>query len=248
MPAVVNYVKKDKTVIITMNRPDRLNALDNELAAKLSDAFKRFENNPYAKVAILTGSGRAFSAGLDLKEMAWLREEPEPQRVDEVMRKITKPLIAAVNGLALGAGLRQLVLQCDVRIAATSATFGMPEIALAVPGVPEPFLAQGIPLCAAMELVLTGEPITAERAYQIGLVNKVVPRGELMPTAMKIAERIAGFSPRALRLIRQAGVQAIEASEEMLNWKQKRQDIRAELLKSGVHREAVRAFVEKRKH
>ncbi|MFC1986725.1 enoyl-CoA hydratase/isomerase family protein [Chloroflexota bacterium] len=247
--AYVNYEKRDKIVIITINRPERLNALGTEVFTELNAAYDKFENDEDARVAILTGSGRAFTAGADMKErvqrQAGVEMGPRPDRF--AMRKLTKPVIAAVNGLALGAGLALLVMQSDIRIAAASATLGMAEITRALPLGPECFLAQGIPLCAAMELILIGEPLTAQRAYDIGLVNKVVPDEELMPAAMKIAERIAELSPWAIGLTRQAGVKAVEIFEEALQFKQNMQKLSDAAAKSEDHKEAVKAFAEKRK-
>ncbi|MFC1929200.1 enoyl-CoA hydratase/isomerase family protein, partial [Chloroflexota bacterium] len=220
-----------------------------DLVTELNAAYEKFENDEDARVAILTGTGRAFTVGADMKERAQEQagEEARPIPDPWAMRKLTKPVIAAVNGLVLGAGLSMLAMHADIRIAAASATFGMAEINRAVPVGLEHFLAQGIPLCAAMEFVLIGEPITAQRAYDFGLVNKVVPDEELMPTAMKIAEKIAELSPLAVRLTKQAGVKAVEIFEEALHLKENMQKLWDATLESEDHKEAVRAFFEKRK-
>ena len=240
--AFVDYQKKDSIVIITINRPDRLNALGHEVTAGLQDACKKFEDDEEARVAILTGTGRAFSAGADIKEMGALERLPVDAAINAV-GAVTKPIIAAVNGFALGGGC-SLMGECDIRIAVESATFGWPEITVGLRGGGDRYIAQGFPLCMAMELTLTGDRITAQRAYEVGLVNKVVPEEELMPTAMKLAERITGLPSLAVRLNKLAIVSAkrkVDGSTEL------RQKISGELLASEEHLEAVKAFAEKRK-
>ncbi len=261
--AFVNYEKKENIVTITINRPDRLNALGTEVVAELDDTFKKFCNDPEARVAILTATGRAFSVGADVRDMSKPATQPQTgagkestahnpaqealDKIEKVMRGVTKPVITAVNGFALGAALEAVVMQSDIRIAAASATFGMPEINLAIPAHPDYFIAQGVPLSAAMEIVLLGDPISAQRAYDIGLVNKVVPDEELMSAAMKVAERIVRLSPWATGFVRQFGVKVIEAAEETWKFKEKRNEVRKEMQKSEDYHEAVKAFAEKRK-
>lgn len=245
----INYQKKNSIVVITLNRPDRLNALGNEVVKELEEALNEFQCDAETRVAILTGSGRSFSVGADVKEGArrHTRLGVESDRVNCIMRKVEKPVIAAINGFALGSGLWALVLNCDIRIASLSATFGMPEIALAIPARPEPFLAQNIPLCAALELIISDDRITAQRAYDIGLVNRIVPDEELLPTAMKIAEKIASLSPWAINSIRRAGMEAIKLSEETWQLNKRKQKVIAELSESEEHREALKAFANNRK-
>ena len=261
--AFVDYEKKENIVTITINRPDRLNALGTEVVAELDDAFKKFCSDPEARVAILTATGRAFSVGADVKDMAKPAAQAEASsdkeyqahnpaqealdKIEKVMRGVTKPVITAVNGFALGSAFEAVVLQSDIRIAAESATFGMPEIGLAIPAHPDYFIAQGISLSAAMEIILLGDPITAQRAYDIGLVNKVVPDEELMTAAMKVAERIARLSPWATSLVRQFGMKVVEVSEEYWKVKQKRNEVRKMMQTSEDYHEAVKAFAEKRK-
>lgn len=251
--AFVDYQKKGSIVTVTINRPDRLNALGLEVVTELKGAKEKFEGDPEAKVAIITGSGRAFSAGQDIKEFG----APEQAGIGDVLKKeryedapaiggwsnVTKPVIAAVNGFALGGGCG-LVMACDIRIAAASATFGMPEITVGLWGMADGFIMQGIPVCVAMEIALTGERITAQRAYEIGLVNQVVPDEEVMPTALRVAERIVQLPSLAVRLNKLAAVKALEVSKEIWDLRYK---IETELLNSEDHLEAARAFVEKRK-
>ncbi|MFC1986883.1 enoyl-CoA hydratase/isomerase family protein [Chloroflexota bacterium] len=238
--AFVDYQRKGNIVIITLNRPDRLNAMGYEVVERIKDACKKFEEDDEARVAILTGTGRAFSAGADVKDFG---KPAIVKGAHEVVVAVTKPVIAAVNGMALGGGC-YLTIACDIRIAAESATFGWPEINLAIPVRPERILPQRLPSCVVMELILTGERITAQRAYEVGLINKVVPDEQLMPAAMKVAERIAGLSPWAVRLTKKAGTEALALSKEDSD-KEKEVPILAR--SSEDHNEAVKAFAEKRK-
>lgn len=238
--AFVEYQKKNSIVTITINRPDRLNALGQAVTDGIKDACKKYEDDENARVAILTGVGRAFSAGIDINEVAELQI---PVHAFDAVQAVTKPVIAAVNGFALGAGC-YLMIACDIRIAAKSATIGMPEVTRAMLLGPERLLAQRIPFCVVMELILTGEHITAQRAYEVGFINKIVPDEELMPEAMKVAEKIAGFSPWAVHLIKEAGISAVVLGKETLD---KEQERRALAKKSEDYKEAIKAFVEKRK-
>ena len=239
----VKYRTEGRVAVVTLDRPDRLNALGSELASDLEQACASFENDTHAPVLVVHGSGRAFSVGVDLREATERGTHTGviTDRVHQSMRSITKPIVAAVHGHVLGGGLWAVMLNADLRIAAESASFGMPEIRLAIPAVPQFFLAQNIPLCAVMELVLNDEPMTAKRAYDIGLVNKVVPDGELMDTAMKMAQRIAELSPWATKFIREARLKAVSTSERMLELEAIRQEIRSALAVSEDHQKALQA-------
>lgn len=241
------YQKKDTVVTITLNRPKRLNAIGMELTAQLLGALEQFEKDPDAHVSILTGKGRAFSVGMDLKDLEKTENQDEdpPGTLQKAMRQVTKPMVAAVNGLAMGTGLWLLVMHCDLRIACESATFGMPEINLAIPAVARHFLKENIPLSAAVEMVLMGEPISARRAYDIGLINRVVPDKDLMSAARKIAERIASLSPWAVKLVRQDNIKVMQEAEK--KWDLKGNMHIAPELGAEDYQEAVHAFLEKRR-
>ncbi|MBI4296397.1 MAG: enoyl-CoA hydratase/isomerase family protein [Chloroflexi bacterium] len=235
----VDYQKKGSVVIITINRPDRRNALGREVTAEITDACKRFAVDDGARVAILTGTDNSFSAGADLREVTG---PPMPVQAFNAVETVVKPVIAAVNGYAIGAGCL-LAMACDITFAARSATFSLPEIARSIPLGPERLLAQGIPVPIAMELLLTGAPLTAQRAYEVGMVNKVVPDEELMTTALSVAEKIAGFSPWVARVDKEAKIRALSLSKEVLEQEQAR---RLMARQSGDLKEAVKAFIEKR--
>src|SRR5262245_38665477 len=197
MPEFCEVAREGRTLVVTLNRPEVMNALHPPANFELERVFDEFAADPELWVAVLTGAGeRAFSAGNDLK---WTAEHggrlpPMPpggfgglvNRFD-----LTKPIIAAVNGFALG-GRFELVLACDVVIAAEHARFGLPEpkVGLMAAAGGAQRLARQIPLKLAMGMMLTGEHIDARRANDLGLVNEVVPGTELVAAATRFAERI----------------------------------------------------------
>jgi len=203
--AYVTYEKKDHIAYITLNRPDRLNALGTELRQQLGEAETTFAQDQDAWVAIYTGAGeRAFCAGLDLKEAAEGGREGRTIRPSRGSRpiEITKPTIAAINGLAYGGGF-ELIQRCDVRLCSQNATFAMAEVKVGLMPVTGLFtLPRLIGQSNAMWLLLSGEPFDAQEAYRIGLVTRVVPLAELLPTATRMAEIICENSPLAVRAIK----------------------------------------------
>ena len=186
--------------IITLNRPDALNAFNKQLMDELTEAVKAFEANDAIGCMVLTGSEKAFAAGADIKEMASkdyidvMREEFITANWEEVTRA-RKPVIAAVNGYALGGGC-ELALMCDFIIAGDTAKFGQPEISIgAMPGAGgTQRLARFIGKSKAMEMCLTGRMMDAEEAERCGLVSRIVPKGELREEAIRVAKQIAGSS------------------------------------------------------
>ena len=239
----VEYKKKGHIVTITLNRPERLNALGKEVTDEIVDACKRVDSDPEVRVAILTGTGRAFCAGNDVREMHEVGGPPNPVHAAYIVAEVTKPVIAAVNGFALGGGC-WIAIACDIRIAAKSATFGMPEIKVAIPLGPERFLIQQIPLCIINEMIFLGERITAQRAYEVGLINKVVDEKDLMAEAVKTAEKIAELSPWAIQINKKAKIKASSLSKETFDEEQHRRIIARQ---ADDFKEAVKAFAEKRK-
>jgi enoyl-CoA hydratase/carnithine racemase len=241
--AFVEYQKKGHIVTITLNRPDRLNALGKGVTDEIVDACKKVDGDKEARVAIITGTGRAFCAGNDVREMHEVGGPPNPVHAAYVVAEVTKPVIAAVNGFALGGGC-WMTIACDIRIAVKSATFGMPEIRRAIPLGPERFLIQQIPLCIINEMIFLGEQITAQRAYEVGLINKVVGEGDLMAEAVKTAEKIADLSPWAIQINKKAKIKASSLSKETFDEEQHRRIIARQ---ADDFKEAVKAFAEKRK-
>ncbi|MDA8309058.1 MAG: crotonase/enoyl-CoA hydratase family protein [Actinomycetota bacterium] len=206
--------------ILTINRPDARNAINGAVSEGLAAAFDELTEDPAALVVVLTGSGdKAFSAGMDLKAFA----AGEGAAVMNARggfggiarRSFPKPLIAAVNGSALAGGL-EIMLSCDLVVAADHATFGIPEAKRGlIAGAGGLFrLPKRLPLSIALELALTGDPIDSERAYALGLVNRVVPRHELLDEALVLAERIAENAPLAVRHSKAVMLRAADADEE----------------------------------
>lgn len=242
------YDSRGAVVVITINRPAQRNAISSGVRNGLRQAFERFEADEAAQVAILTGSGdKAFCAGMDLKEAADTMLGVPPRDFLPVIGDsvhVTKPVIAAVNGVAYAGGWL-LVQMCDLCVAAEHATFAITEgkVGRGMPWAAP--LGHIIPQRVMMELLLTGDPIDARRGYEIGFVNKVVPAGELMATAMAMAEKIAANAPLTVRAAREL----VYLSTEMG---------RSAALRAGHHlfdrvyrsddaQEGPRAFKEKRK-
>ena len=208
----VPYELDGHIAIITLDRPRAFNAIDLETWQAFSDVTGRLEADGEAWVGIITGArGRAFSAGADLAStIPRLMDDPNRNPYPEpptIMRgqTVTKPLIAAVNGLALGGGL-EIVLACDLRVAAENARFGTPEVTLGlIPGWGgTQRLPRQLPWAVAARIILTGQPLTAQEALQVGLVNAVVPAADLMAEARRWAETLLKCGPLALRAAKRA--------------------------------------------
>ncbi len=243
----VKYAAGDGVAVITIDDPDARNALSRAVREGLREAFIRFGEDDGALVAILTGAGdRAFCAGAHLKEMA---EEsvgiPPADYVPIVNRNLSldKPLLAAVNGAALGGGF-MLAQQCDLVLAAEHAVFGMPEVRWSRGAPWSVPLRDMIPQRIWMELALTGEPISAQRAYQVGLVNEVVAAGELMPAAHRLAGKIVANAPLTVRASRQMIRKSAELSLSAA-WDEADR-LFAPVYSSQDAQEGPRAFREKR--
>ena len=209
------YELEGHIATITYNRPQALNAINGEMRRDLNDAFSRFRDDEKAWVAIVTGAGKAFCAGADLRDGAhsagdfpgtfW--EKPTMNSFESGW-EIFKPVIAAVNGYCLGYGLT-LVTWCDFVIASERAEFGFPEVRLGVPTIVGAIrLPQRLLWQDAMELLLTGERIDAARAKEIGLVGSVVAHYELMNAAHRLADRLLQGAPLAQRAIKEVAVRA----------------------------------------
>jgi E-phenylitaconyl-CoA hydratase len=217
MPVVL-YEKRGRTVVLTLNRPEAMNAINREVREGLRESFLKFRDDDDARTLILTGAGdKAFSAGADLKEMSILQRQPRTDPAGAttaaVLRNIElwKPVIAAVNGYCLAGGL-ELALACDIRIASDNASFALTEVTRGViPGNGgTQILPRVMPLGMALELMFTGEHISAEEAYRIGLVNRVVAQSELMAAAMALAQRINESAPIAVRLVKEAALKGLD--------------------------------------
>ena len=214
MNTLVSYEIAEHVATITYNRPDTLNAINAEMRQSLNHAFSRFRDDEDAWVAIVTGAGRAFCAGGDMREGGATGEfagtfwEKPTVNSFESGWEIYKPVIAAVNGICLGYGLT-LVTWCDFVIASDRAEFGYPEVRLGVPTIVGAIrLPQRVSWQYAMEMLLTGEPIDAERAKEIGLAGWVVPHDQLMDEARALARRLVAAAPLAARATKEVAVRS----------------------------------------
>lgn len=249
----LRYERKDHLVYVTLDRPEVMNALHPPLKAELDRAWGDFIADPQAWVAILTGAGdRAFCAGADLKyrvseaDDQALRNPEAPRR--HILDRCYKPIIAAINGYAVGGGL-ELALHCDILIAAENARLGLPEprrgLLADEGGVVE--LPRRIPIHLAMGLILTGRLISAQDALAMGLINEVVPANDLMPTAERWAAEILECAPLAVQAAKQVVRETLDLpAPEAANRIEVLEAVRR-LRQSDDYAEGPRAFADKRK-
>jgi enoyl-CoA hydratase/carnithine racemase len=248
----VDYTKEGRVAIFTINRPEAMNALDMETMHQFHRALEEFRDDDELWVGIVTGAGeRAFCGGADIKDtLPFMREHSRSQWAmpASIMRglEMWKPLVAAINGMALGGGL-ELALACDIRIAAENARLGTPEVTLGlIPGWGgTQRLPRAIPWCKAAELLLMGKLIDAQEAYRIGLVNAVVPQAEVMTTAKEWAKVICQAAPLAVRAAKEAMLRGSAMTiEEGLRLEN---SLVASVMGTKDFIEGTTAFVEKRK-
>ncbi len=203
MTGVVNYERSEHVLVITINRPEARNAVNGDVAAGIEEAIDHLESNHDLWIGILTGTPPAFSAGADLKEIAAGNASKLSTKrggfAGLVYRNRTKPLIAAVDGPALAGGC-EIALSCDLIVASRSAVFGVPEVKRSlVAGAGGLFrLASRLPMNVATELILTGDPISAEDAHRYGLVNRLCETNKALDSAHELASRIASNAPVAV--------------------------------------------------
>ncbi len=234
--------------VVTLNRPERLNAIDPATTVAMRETVQRIEADPELRVAILTGAGeRAFSAGADLKasEDEGTVHDPKHGFGGFVAHRRSKPWIAAVNGLAVGGGL-EFALACDVIVTADHARFGFPEVKIGViAGAGGLFrFPRAVGFYKAMELMLTGELFDAERARELMLVNHVVPGPEVLPRALALARAIGENAPVSVALTRQV-IRDTWGADDERSWEVSEQ-ASGVVLGSEDAAEGTRAFVEKR--
>ncbi len=248
MSAEPVHLEEDGGVLtITIDRPEARNAVNSAVAEGIAAALDRLDSDPALRIGIVTGAGGTFSAGMDLK--AFVTGE-RPWAGDRGFAGITqrsaeKPLIAAVEGYALAGGF-EIALSCDLIVAARDARFGIPEakrgLVAAAGGLFR--LPQRIPYHLAMELALTGDPITAERAYEIGIVNRVVDNGQAVGTARELAKTVAANAPLAIAASKQV-VRGAREWTEAEAW-DRQGELAGAVFGSEDAQEGARAFAEKR--
>ncbi len=242
----------DGVLTLTLNRPDALNSFTIEMKEALLATLKEAGRDKEVRAIVLTGAGRAFSAGQDLKERqapgisdlgAELRIRYNPIIV--AMRRLEKPIVGAVNGVAAGAGM-SIALACDIVIAADNATFieAFSRVGLVPDTGSTWFLPRLVGLPRAAEMIFTGDPVDAATAERIGLINRAVPADRLMDEANVLAARLAKSAPIALALAKRALNRALELDlEQALDYEAQLQSVAG---RSNDHKEGVAAFVEKR--
>ena len=246
------YEQDASIVQLTINRPEKYNALNRQTISDLEQAFDQVERDPQARAVLLTGAGeKAFVAGADINELAELQplraraHALRGQALYNRIENLSKPVIAAINGFALGGGL-ELAMSCALRIASESAKLGQPEIKLGI--IPGYGGTQRLPRLVgkgvALSMLLTGDPITAAEAFRIGLVQQVVPPADLLPTARQWATRILANAPLAVSLCLDTVNRGLEMSlPEALAYEASQFALTCS---TEDMREGTRAFVEKR--
>lgn len=241
---------RNRVGVITLNRPQALNALNNQLMREMMDALESFDKDEKIGAMVITGSEKAFAAGADIKEMAD-KSVTEMMDRDHVavfgrIRTIQKPVIAAVSGWALGAGC-EVAMSCDMIVASESAKFGQPEITIGViPGAGgTQRLTRAAGKAIAMEMILNNRTLSAQEAYQFGLVNRVVPVEGYLDEALKLADEIASRAPLAIRAAKKMINLAYDMS--LSNALAEERQTFYSLFASEDQKEGMHAFVEKRK-
>jgi len=247
------YETKGSIARITINRPESMNAFDLETARLMGDRLKEFDADPALRVAVITGAGdKAFCAGADLKKMhggshdGGINELWDFERQNRLGQRLQtiKPVIAAINGYCLAGGL-ELALGSDIRIASTNASFGCPEVRWSIlHGFGAMRLPQTVGMSVAMEMLLTGERIDARRAYEVGLISRLVEPAALMRTADEIAHKVAENGPLAIRVTKELAWRGLhEHPDDMLRFYAA---VTALIHETEDAKEGPRAFSEKR--
>jgi enoyl-CoA hydratase len=246
------YVKRNAIGYVTVNRPEKLNALNQKTMDELRECFEGIERDDEVRAVILTGAGeKAFVGGADINELAvqtpveGKEMSVRGQRILDLIEHLGKPVIAAINGYALGGGC-ELALACTLRIASENARLGQPEVKLGlIPGYAgTQRLTRLVGKGRALEMVLSGDPISAAEAYRIGLVNQVVPPHDLIATAEKLAQKITANAPLAVKFALEAvnhGLEMTQAEGQFLE-----ANLFALCCTTADMKEGTRAFLEKR--
>ncbi len=247
--ALVEIERRGNIALVTLNRPDARNAISPEVSQEMAAVLDEVEGNRDLRAVVLTGRGEVFSAGADLKVVASGRANDIARGkggfAGIVTRDFPKPIIAAVNGPALAGGF-EIVLSCDLVVAAETARFGIPEVKRGLMAAAGGLirLPKRVPLAVALELAMTGDPIDASRALALGLVNRVVPADRVVDEAIALADRIGENSPIAVRNSRQLVREAAEMSEAD-GWA-RTLELMMPVFESGDAVEGATAFAEKR--
>jgi enoyl-CoA hydratase len=246
---VVDYTQQGRTAVITLRRPEARNAVNTEVAKGIEAGLDRLEDDDEVWIGVVSAEGPVFSAGADLKAVAageGLALSTERGGFGGITRRHRmKPLVAAVDGPALAGGC-EIALACDLIVASTAASFGLPEVKRSLVAAAGGLfrLPRALPPAVAMELILTGDPLPAERAYALGMVNELVAPGEALAAALALAERVSANAPVAVRESRGVAVAAHTADDETL-WRMT-DEAMTRVARTEDIAEGPRAFIEKR--
>ena len=241
----IDYEQKGGIAYVKLNRPKKLNAMNARLHEELGQAWADFRDDPELRVAILSGQGRCFSAGADLSGGAPAERFRYTGHFPDITRtqRVFKPIVAALHSHVVGYGM-WIAMDTDIRIATEDVTFWLPEPQWGIATIPAGWFPKMMPWAIASELLLQAERISATRAYQVGLVNKIVPAEELMAEAEKVANRICSLSPVAVQGMKESMVRAAALDygpvDQITDWVQTR------VMNSEDRREGARAFTERR--
>lgn len=244
------YEKKGRIAYIILNRPDKLNSINIEMTNEIQEVWKNFRDDDGCWVAILSGAGRAFCSGAEvngLPDKKWSISQSITvggTTIGPMRHKIWKPIIAALHGYVFGGGI-WIALECDLRIAAENTLFSLPGPKIGIPTPFTAFLSDFLPRGIAAELLLVGDRMDARRAYDLGLVNRVVESDRLLEEVTKLAERICQNAPLAVKAMKEVMIKCKNISyQDTLNLTE---DIFLPVYESEDAKEGKRAFVEKRK-
>jgi len=239
------YEKKGGVAYVTLNRPEKLNAMNETLHRELGEVWVDFNEDPQLKVAILSGNGRCFSAGADLSGGA-----PDnyvyPNNYADITQtqKIYKPIIAALHSHVVGFGM-WIALDADIRIATDDVSFWLPEPQWGIATIPAGWFPKIMPWAIASELLLLAEPMSARRAYDLGIINKIVPEDKLMVEAERMAARFCELSPTAVQGMKESMIKASSLDYAAIN--HITEDVQTRVMNSKDRKEGGKAFNEKRK-
>ena len=242
MPVVVE--QREQIVVITLDREAKRNAINGEMAGAIDDALNAFEDEAALRVAVLTGGPNVFCAGTDIAEGSGTPTERGGE-YGIIRRRSTKPIIAAVEGVAYGGGF-EIALACDLIVAASNASFGLPEVRRGLVATSAGLFRapRALPLNVARELLLTGDPMSAERAERLGVVNLVTDPGGAVDGAMALAERIVLNAPTSIRATL-AALDEVVAHDDGRGWAAT-DEARETIMASEDRREGIAAFFERR--
>lgn len=240
----VEYEKRGYIAYVTLNRPDKLNAMNAAMHRELGEVWQDFQNDPALRAAILSGNGRCFSAGADLSGGApdtyrYSGDFPDISR----SRRVYKPIVAALHSYVVGYGM-WIAMDTDIRVSTADTSFWLPEPQWGIATVPAGWFPKMMPWAIASELLLLAERVDAERAREVGLINKIVPDDELMAEAERIANRLAELSPVAVQGMKEMMVQASNLDYAAID--QVTEVAQNRVMNSDDRKEGGRAFVEKR--